>query len=317
MRKTPFLVLAIVAACGGDKAVAFEQLSDEIISANCANQVACGLMPDQATCEESVFLDGGLFDTLGNLIADGTVRYDGGAAGRCVDAIAGQGCLFQGLQPIDDPCDDILAGTIAPGGACIDSFECEGLGRCEPTDANCDPNTACCAGSCVAAPELVAIGGNCDQADCVDGAFCNVPETGAAICTALVTQEGAACTDLFACANPMICDLDFATNMGTCLTPAVSNADCVADELIPCSDLRDYCDTATSKCVRESAVGAACSPDIDCIGFATCVAATCTADPGLGDTCDPNGMQDCLGGLDCAGTTCAAPADGGSPVCGG
>jgi hypothetical protein len=305
MRET--LVLMVIAACGTVPPIEFDTYPDELLAAECAFRVACDLFPDTATCEDALYFDEGTITTLDNLIAAGAVRYDTDAASACVGTIRAQSCSFPGFQPIDNPCERVFAGTIAPGGACEVDAECEDLGFCQMTDPSCDRSDACCVGTCVARPDEPEIGEACDNT-CVAGAYCSPSGT----CQAIVTAEGADCDAVDACANPMYCNV--ASALGTCVVPAASGAECDPEDPLPCADTRDYCDAVRTTCVRESGIGSACSADIDCIGYASCVRAACTADPGLGDACNEGGPA-CLGSTQCDGITCVAPTAS-SPECG-
>ena len=309
MRKTPLLLLVVLFACGKDS-IGFDDFPGGLEGAQCGFQVDCDLQPDNATCQASIDIDDGEVGSLDAAIADGTVIYDAEAAQACVDAIRGQGCSFPGFQDRPDPCDDVFTGTVATGGACIIDVECANGGSCAPTDVNCDPDVSCCAGTCQGMDTpLVAIGGVCEGGDCVANAFCKFPAgANSGTCTAAITTAGTACDELDACANPMVCDLDFATGMGgTCVTPAGSNQACDPGGLIACGDLRDYCDPASMKCTRRVDVGGACPTGVRCVGFATCVNAVCLADPKLGEACVVDGAQDCLGSLSCINGTCQLP----------
>lgn len=313
MRK--LLLLCLVAACGGNDSIAFSDLPDSIIDARCANDVACEAQPDTATCLASNDIDPGEIDSIQNAIDAGTIIYDEDAGAACVDSINSQGCTFEGFHTGDDnPCADMFQGTVAAGGACTLDLECESLTAfCEPTDPQCDPDTACCPGTCVdeGGGELpdVAIGGTCgdNTGPCVANSYCSFPDDVAptGTCKALITTEGAACDSSFAsCSGTMICDLLFA-DPPTCQQPAASGAACDEMDLIPCIDSRDHCSAGT--CTPNVDVGGACPLGFECVGFATCVAGTCQANPGAGDTCVVDGEVDCLGVTDCVGGTCQLP----------
>lgn len=314
MRIKPLLLLTLI-GCGGTDPIDFVALPNALQDAQCAFQVECEGMPDIATCRESLLFDDGEIGTIDAAIEGGTVAYDGEAAAACVDRIRGQGCRFPGFH-IANPCADMFTGLLQEGEACIASIECEGSGICEETDINCDRSIACCPGTCVGGGIVESpIGGPCEDDDeCALQAYCDFPDSpDPGVCTALVATEGAACDELSACVNPMICELDFMTQpfVGTCETPAATGQSCDPDALIACNDARDFCDAAGT-CVAAVDVGSACSPDIACIGFASCVNSLCVADPSIGDPCTDTGPN-CLASLECNGTTCVAPPSG--PTC--
>lgn len=312
MRKTLLALVLGLAACGGGGDLAFEDLGDEFEAANCDFDVKCGFQPDDATCEESLVIDPAELDSLGNAIAAGTIIYDSGAAAACVEFISEQSCEFTGFNNDEDPCDDMFTGTVPVGGACNFDLECADGGDCEITDPNCDPDVTCCTGTCgAAAPPPVAVGGSCESSDdCLDS-YCKFPDMQAqtGTCTAFVTNEGGACDSFTACADPLYCDLDFSTFTGVCARAASSNQACDPDALIPCADLRDYCDTGTSTCTRAAGVGSACSETVPCVGFASCIGGTCVQDPSLGDACSDT-TGDCLGSLECINGTCGLEPPG-------
>ncbi len=305
--------VCLAAACGGGGGgISPGDLADEIEGAQCDFLVKCEGTADRATCDASVSVSGTEFNNLLEAIDRGTIKYDSGAAKECADFIGGGSCEFGGFHT-DNPCDDIFEGTVAVGGACFVSLECAGNGECDQNDQTCDPDVACCPGTCVAGPTESAIGGPCDDDlhFCAFNSFCKTTDTGApGTCTALIPNEGAACTDIDACANPMYCNINFTTGSGTCKKAPSSGATCNrTTDLLPCADSRDYCDPATSKCVRNAAVSAACGNGISCVDYASCVNSVCVADPKAGENCVVDG-QDCTGSLECVNGKCSLPPVG-------
>jgi|MudIll2142460700_1097286.scaffolds.fasta_scaffold02728_5 hypothetical protein len=294
-------LLACLVGCGGG-GVSFENLPDEIEDAQCGQAVACQRVTDRPTCEAAFELDGGLFGSIEAAIADGTIKYDADAAGACADSFGGTDCKFGGFHE-DNPCDGVFTGTVPTGGACVIDLQCANLGECVATSPSCDPDTACCPGTCMGSTIESQIGGPCDETHfCGVDAYCKEGTT-TGVCTALVASEGAACDSIVACANPRYCNLDFGTGTGTCKTPAASGAACLRTDLIPCADSRDHCDPTTLECVRDVAVGATCGDGVQCIGFASCVNSVCLADIPLGGACQADGA-DCAGDLECVSGTC-------------
>ena len=310
-----FVGIVAMAACGGGGGVSAEDYPDALADARCKNLVACEGQPDSSTCADSLVFAGNDLETILADIASGKVKYDESQAKKCLDEVKAAGCSFDGFQNgTDSACNHVFTGTVAMGGACFTDVECAGGASCAQTDQNCDPSTACCAGTCGAPePAPVAIGGACsDSSGCQGAAFCKAPASGSGMgtCTALLTTEGAPCEDLDACVDPMYCDLDFQTFMGVCTKAAASGATCDNSTLLPCADGRDYCDATTMKCVRAADVGAACPDGVDCVGYAACVNGTCVAKPGLGGTCVVDQDPSCLGTLECTGGKCTVPATG-------
>jgi hypothetical protein len=311
--RNALIVVAVAAACGNS--VSITDFAAKYIDARCQNEVACQQMPDMATCKASRFLEDNYYETVVALVKAGTIKYSGDEAGSCFDRIASLGCSFTGFRPTaDDPCQKMFTGTVAAAGACLVSEECAGAGStCAQTDPACDPTTACCAGTCMAAAAKLPLGGNCGtSAQCADNAYCSDKTNQ---CTAVVTTSGGACEGLDGCSNPMYCNEDFQTFTGTCMTAVASNAACDKTALLPCADERDYCDLQTLKCTRNSPVAAACDSTgtgngAGCIGYAECSNSTCVAYPKAGATCDAMTGPSCLGDLGCTNSVCTLPTKG-------
>ena len=303
------LVLAAT-ACSGSDGVSLKDLPNQLLDANCKADVKCGFMPDEATCRGSYQANDTYMLTMAAAVAAKNVKYDASLGKQCVDEAASYNCELSGLQPDPkDPCTKMFTGLVAAGGACFTSTECAAGGTCNQTDPNCDSTTTCCPGTCTAVTKA-AIGQACQNpGDCVDGAYCS----GATMtCKALVAQNGAACDDFFACANPMLCNLDFTTGMfTTCFTPAARAAACNPNDFFPCADSRDYCDSGTMKCTPVATTGQACggTGNVSCAFYDTCTNSMCTANPGANQACmaDQFGQSNCLGTLACTNSTCQLP----------
>jgi hypothetical protein len=315
-------IAATAAACGDDDgggAVAIEDFPQELAAAQCANQVECGDMPDAATCAEALVFEGNDVETLIASVQDGTIDYDDAQAGRCLDFIANQGCAFEGFY-IDNPCANLFSGTLNQGDACFDAAECAGTADCEFADPNCDNTTACCPGTCGVSQTESQVGGPCDNGTnfCSADTFCKADAAGGpGTCTDPDPTPDAPCTEIDGCDSPAYCNLDFQTGMGNCTVPAGPGEDCALDELLPCADISQFCDTVALKCTDSVGPGAACDDGTGgangatCLGFCQCTNANCVADGSIGDTCNSTtGEPDCLGTLSCSGTTCTAPAPG-------
>jgi hypothetical protein len=68
-----------------------------------------------------------------------------------------------------------------------------------------------------------------------------------------------------------------------------------------CENLTSYCDMTTGTCQPQLAVGAKCSYDPSCIGYAACNGGICVKRPSLGESCQApgGGFFTCLvGGCD-------------------
>jgi hypothetical protein len=313
------LVCALVAACGGSSSssdkpgddtpgptIPPEQYTDAVEDAQCTAMVRCEQVEDAATCDAANIRVNQDQQSLLAAVADGTVIYDGEAAAKCVDELAMQMCVFPGFH-VDTACADVFTGTVATGGACFVDQQCAGGGACRQNDSGCDTRTTCCIGTCMGSLTESALGGQCGDSM----HYCS-PETYCAgtTCAAPITQAGAACGALDACANPMICNLDFMTGTGTCKTPAATGAACVRADLRPCADSRDYCDAGTLKCTHGVAPGGSCAT-AECVDWAKCMANTCVAERKLGETCSTAAnAPSCAGTLKCTAGTCQAPPAG-------
>jgi hypothetical protein len=68
-------------------------------------------------------------DGVAAAVTGGTIDYDGAAAGTCLAGLTSWGTCAQfwaGDSPIPAECDDVFAGTVADGGACMVDLECSG-----------------------------------------------------------------------------------------------------------------------------------------------------------------------------------------------
>lgn len=305
------------AACGGGGGVSIQDLPDEVESAFCDYFVECGRFPDKATCEASAFVGGNDLLTLQAGVAAGTIHYDEGKAGDCLDALRDAGCTFSGQdETANDVCDEVFTGTVADAGACAINEECVSL-NCVQTDPSCNDDVTCCAGTCGAAepaPTEVAVGGDCyvENTECVSGAYCQYNDAGTAATCVDQAGANAACTDFDGCEQGLYCDYDFQTNMGTCKSPPQQGDPCEADSFGACDRMDNYCDPTTMVCTAKVAVGGACTSGVRCVDYAYCDGATmlCVASPAVGETCDVDGPRNCLGDLECTAGTCAAPPAG-------
>lgn len=307
-------MLALV-ACGGGS-IAVEDLPGDVKDARCDNLLKCEGIADRATCNGAIPADTSQVPAIQAGIKNGTIKYNGDKAGDCVDELGGRACEFAGFHT-ESACSDVLTGTVATDGACVLDEQCANHGMCQPTGM-CDPATTCCAGTCKGGSTISAVGGPCNDRmhTCGTTAYCKPGAASGAIgtCTTLAAGEGTACDAVTACANPLYCNLNFQTGMGTCKKPAASGAACVRTDLIACGDSRDYCNATSMTCARRIAVGAACtSGSMPCVNYASCIASTCVADIAAGGACVADSGANCAGSLDCINGTCQARPTG--PVC--
>ena len=305
----------VVVGCGGG-GVSLSGLGDELEDTVCEAQVDCGVFPDMQSCRDASFVD------LGQAMAsvdDGRAEYNSDKADECIDLIGSlSNCDILAdvdEDALDDACDGVFTGLIELGGVCYASEECAG-------DASCDfpcNSDECCAGTCVADevepdPDPVAIGADCSEADCVDGAYCgDDPE----VCVA-AANEGEACPGFGAdyCVDGLFCDAFFEAS--TCYRPGAEGETCDPARgfgIVACVRTDLWCDPADTTCKKRPAPGEACDIEVDnCIDYAYCVAGTCVAKPGAGEACGGTDEIDCLGDLECESQLCVAPEV--DPICG-
>jgi hypothetical protein len=305
---------AVGASCGGSS-ITLDEAQRRLRAAICRFEVSCREVPDMATCLTVVQEEPGYLQTLDADIASGKVVYDGVKANSCVSEYESilSSCNRSddaALSALSPSCDKVLVGTVAAGGACFFSEECAGGGSCQATDTSCSRTQMCCAGTCLAEPAPIPVGGDCSapqpNQSCAAGSYCNTAQSGSSLtCVVPSTVEGTPCTSSTLCANPMYCSIDPTTNMGTCKRAAATGAACDSSVgSLSCDAVGDYCDTTTGKCTPRIAPGGTCdSAQYNCVGYATCVGTTCVARPVAGQTCDPTNGPSCLGGLDCDATT--------------
>jgi hypothetical protein len=302
-------------ACGGGGGVSVDNFFDKLADAECVNQVKCGGMPDDATCHEALSTDGNDIETLIARVKAKEIVFDSKAATACINQFKNESCAFEGFF-IHNPCADVFTGAGAMGDACNIDFDCAGLAACNLTDMNCDPTTACCAGTCGADATISQVGGPCNDGTniCDETLYCKPSATGTGTdsCAVPVATMGTACDSIDGCANPMFCDLAAASP--TCQTGADLDGTCNPMLLLPCQDFTQFCDTGTMKCTDNVAPGGTCDGDgtgtgASCVGFASCTNNSCVANAGLGDTCNDTNGPSCLGSLTCTSGACvAAPA---------
>src|SRR3954453_11596345 len=157
-----------VAACSGG-GISIDDYPGALKDAYCTSDVKCGSQPDSKSCKDSLIFAGNDYESTLAAIDKGTVKFDEDAAQDCVDEAKGGSCKFEGVHSADDPCGKVFTGTIPTGGACEIDLECANNASCTQTDQNCDRDTACCPGTCGAAPKVAqAIGATCaDSTECV------------------------------------------------------------------------------------------------------------------------------------------------------
>jgi hypothetical protein len=278
------------------------------MSITCAEDVQCGIYPDDPTCEASTMLN------TSQLLADidkGIVLYDGVSAYSCLYGITttlSPTCrISEQAGPQPPSCANVFLGTVAEGGACVSSNECASQ-ECDLTGCG---GTACCAGTCVTSGRslagTVAVGASCSsRSDCVAGAFCDVGGT-MHLCTAQ-KGPGEACQLSEECLDGTACILPAGgAGAPVCAKPPAEGEACGGTS--SCDLLRDFCDPATMKCTPRIAIGGTCVTGGDsCVLYAACSAGsrTCVARGRAGDPCTLTSLP-CLGGLVCTAGHCTLP----------
>ncbi|HXU64420.1 MAG TPA: hypothetical protein VN962_22120 [Polyangia bacterium] len=297
--------------CGGgpeEGPIPVAELHDQFLAAACRDQVLCGGMPDETTCLASLQEEPHFFASLPQLVAQGSVRYDGAKARRCLDQLNARTSCARHV--VDAPgaladCHEMLVGQVPEGGDCLFREECQSDGSCLPSDPGCNSFGQCCPGTCTTGSTLVPVGGDCTATTtvCALGGTCVRSEDGlSAACQPLVSTVGGSCASL-----PCVASLYCEPNTHTCQAPVPEGGACdPALGGFDCDDLRDRCDS-TGHCSPRLQVRAACSTsDTACVPWATCAEATstCVPLPGVGEGCNPTAViPRCLGGANCDATT--------------
>ena len=206
MRKLVIMAIVLCAACGTDS-VALDDYPVEFRDALCRYLVKCGDVENIETCRKvDIGITIGLSTSKRAAIDMGKTKYDGAAAQKCFDALAGRSCdpTIESSRVLPDACRDLAQGTLRDGAACAFDNECRSE-ECNVPD--CD--MACCTGACVgdAAPARAKLGESCEIADCEDKLYC---DRDAAMCVALKPAD-AFCAVTAECAFGLGC-----LSTGTC-----------------------------------------------------------------------------------------------------
>ncbi len=273
------LLCAFVAACGG---ISIDDFKNQEIDAFCEREVRCGVIADKAACVASLEQtpsDAQLKAGVGN----GSITYDGGKAGDCVDAIRNESCDRTSMSYRVSPqaCEDAAKGNRKQGDPCYFDQQCTSR-SCAPPTGTC--TMTCCAGTCDPdPPAAAAIGQSCMNVACVDGAYCDQTQT----CVALIAAN-AACTSNNQCTYGTLCAGPSTTSL-TC-TPAPKAGDACVKQggMFPTCDVDGLQCDATQHCVALLDQGAVCGAgQPSCKGGLMCdpTAHTCQPLPGDGQAC--------------------------------
>lgn len=309
-----FAAVALLASACGDNlpygTIGFVEIDDLYVKqklAFCRRAATCGLVDDPRTCLASNTGTRDIVDP--NLIAavsDHSVRYDGDAAGRCLEASARRTCDVtdaDGRAP-DDDCLRALRGTVDENGACAIDAQCKSQ-RCE-LEACPD---ACCAGTCIgppADPRPIGFSSSCSSSSqCVTGSYCAASRT----CERLLVVD-MPCTDASECAyglgcagTPRTCkplpalgddcpdrvcrdDGTYCAPSGTCEPLGLDGDPCTSSAA--CSPFY-RCDRTQQRCRHGAAVGEPCASSLQCAAVGTYCdtdTGTCAARKSQGEACD-------------------------------
>jgi hypothetical protein len=263
-------LLGAAGGCGNDgpdKASTFCQQAnaiDGVLAARCFGGTA-------AKWSAYVHRDCSLLDQA---VADHLATYDRGKANDCLAELNVQATHVDcaTVFPSYGTClGDVVAGTVALGQPCQNTFVCAGAKSfCAPPATATDP----CAPSICQNPPTV--GESCPQFQCQDGAGCSA----AMICVAngkLGDQCGAA--------TATTCDVGLHCDIGNQCATKRAGGTCAS--VLDCFEYQ-FCDTATGSCRDRSKVGAPCARDgFSCDTFLFCdpTTATCAEGGHLGQPC--------------------------------
>ncbi|TQF10916.1 hypothetical protein FJV41_37045 [Myxococcus llanfairpwllgwyngyllgogerychwyrndrobwllllantysiliogogogochensis] len=253
------MMLAGLWACGGEDAVTREGFGGEVVQALCARAERCGEYAHASACEEDMRRWGrdaylGLGTRYDESLRNGQLRFDEGAARRCLDSIRGGSCDTPALSDdswrfgieYDATCRVLVAS--ASSESCQSNLECGEQGYCGHVSENA------CAGVCQARgtegsvipqrtpcePGLVLVGlpWTCLR-PLEEGASCVVQEAGGA--------------SSLPCAEGLWCDRN---GYKTCKRVGSEGDICENQGYYPCGPSLVCSD---NKCVRHAKEGSACT----------------------------------------------------------
>jgi len=283
-----------------------EDVPGAFVAAVCQHAVACGQMPDLATCRTAVSVPSTLAARLTSL-REGRVVYHADRMAECLTRWVAASCSLSEVLAANAICASAFEGVVPYGASCVDSAECRAA-DCEFVDCT----GACCAGTCGLPPShQAAVGEGCTTTgDCIAGSICGLQ----ARCVAVV-GEGEACAD------DVICGTYQACVGGVCTRPAARGQACHPElNAFACDRVDDYCDPGTRICLARHNTGEACVIDdgsgnaVGCVQADWCDAGTCQPLPTVGEACANTAL--CLPGLLCNPTSGLCVSASGQPACG-
>jgi hypothetical protein len=317
-----FACAVFVQGCSGG-GLSVNQVKDADVNAFCDKYIRCGVVTDRAFCEAALGREFNDANLLAG-VANGSIGFDGKLAQECIDALDGSSCdpSTQDNRVQPQACKDAVKGNRHAGDVCYFNGQCSSNSCTIPT-TSC--GMACCAGTCDPDPPApVAVGQPCSGTiKCVDGAFCDMTGT----CAALVAIGGT-CAGDNQCAYGSVCA---GAPLACAATPKAGDACLMHGAVQTCIVLGLACD-ATQHCVGMLDKGATCDPthnackqglycdptSMMCVDFAAdgaaCSATTPCEPPdhclinGTAGTCTPpapNGTA-CTSPRDCQSNNCDA-----------
>lgn len=256
------VMLAGLWACGGEDAVTREGFGGEVVQALCARAERCGEYAHASACEQDmrgwgrdVFL--GLGIRYDESQRSGQLRFDEGAARRCLDSIRGGSCdkpaLSQDAWQFGVEYDAACPVLVAPESPtdCRSNVDCGGQGYCGHTSANG------CEGVCEARASEGAsatLPWHCAPGLVLQGspARCERPLEEDAPC---VAQQGGTTYSL-PCAEGLWCD---SNGYKTCKRVGTQGDICENQGYYPCGPSL-VC--TNNKCARYAKEGSACTAPV-------------------------------------------------------
>jgi hypothetical protein len=263
-----------------------------------------GLVEDAATCS-TVNLGLNLHFSASERagIDMGKIRFDGGNAQQCIDALAARDCdlTSESNRVVPEACFQIIGGTLHPGETCTLDAECIS----QMCQVQLDDSTiACPLGTCFdylddTAPVRAKLGESCSRVNCDDASRCDdATET----CVAMQSR-GAPCKLPTECAFGLGCD-----SSGVCASLPSLGESCTG----ACRDDGNTCSPTSQTCVKVVLAGGACASNVDCSPIYRCDATNHCSSIALGQPCESDQLcADDRAFCDSRSGTCMLPkADG-------
>lgn len=257
---------------------------NRVVHAAAVHYATCNVYPDTRAYEFELGVGERLRSTTG-------VSLDCTRLGSCLAALEAAPCDV--YATLESRCEGLFVPPRSVGEPCSSSVEC-------PEDSDCRPRPEDSEWACTA---RVAVGEDCSEAGCLDGARCVEARTDEgewfAICR-LPVALGGECDDAHWCARDLFCEAD-ATGAGTCRAMLVSadGGPCEQFTGFVCME-GSFCSlTEPFVCRPPPELGEACeevSYTDDCPEGAHCESGICIADLAEG--------EECLEQFDCADGWC-------------